>query len=212
MTFEEARAQFPVLERYAYLNAGTNGPLARATVEAVTTQAERELREGRSGRPQFDAMLEQREIARRELAAVIGVDPALVALVDSTTRGCGVVMTGLGLGPEDEIVITDQEHFGLTGPVHASGARHRRRAGGRGRDPRGGDAADEAARDVARALDDRPAARPRASEGGERPAAARRRRAVGGRDPGRRGAVRLLHRLRAEVAVRAGADRRALRP
>ena len=123
MTFEEARAQFPVLERYAYLNAGTNGPLARATVEAVTAQAERELREGRSGRPQFDAMLEQREIARRELAAVIGVDPALVALVDSTTRGCGVVMTGLGLGPEDEIVVTDQEHFGLTGPVHASGAR-----------------------------------------------------------------------------------------
>ena len=28
MTFEEARAQFPVLERYAYLNAGSNGPLA----------------------------------------------------------------------------------------------------------------------------------------------------------------------------------------
>jgi L-cysteine/cystine lyase len=123
MTFEEARAQFPVLERYAYLNAGTNGPLARATVEAVTAQAERELREGRSGRPQFDAMLEQREVARRELAAVIGVDPALVALTDSTTRGCGVVMTGLGVGPEDEIVVTDQEHFGLTGPVHASGAR-----------------------------------------------------------------------------------------
>jgi L-cysteine/cystine lyase len=123
MTFEEARAQFPVLERYAYLNAGTNGPLARATVEAVTAQAERELRAGRSGRPQFDAMLEHRETARRELAAVIGVDPMLVALVDSTTRGCGVVMTGLDLGPEDEIVITDQEHFGLTGPVHASGAR-----------------------------------------------------------------------------------------
>jgi L-cysteine/cystine lyase len=123
MTFDEARAQFPVLERYAYLNAGTNGPLARATVEALTAQAEHELEEGRSGRPQFDALLEARETARRELAAVIGVDPSLVALVDSTTRGCGTVITGLGLGPDDEIVITDQEHFGLTGPVHASGAR-----------------------------------------------------------------------------------------
>jgi L-cysteine/cystine lyase len=123
MTFEEARAQFPVLERDAYLNAGTNGPLARATVEALTAQAERELQQGRSGRSQFDAMLELRDTARRELAAVIDVDPALVALVDSTTRGCGIVLTGLGLRPEDEIVITDQEHFGLTGPVHASGAR-----------------------------------------------------------------------------------------
>jgi hypothetical protein len=72
MTFDEARAQFPVLERYAYLNAGTNGPLARATVEALTAQAEHELEEGRSGRPQFDALLEARETARRELAAVIG--------------------------------------------------------------------------------------------------------------------------------------------
>ncbi|HVM58597.1 MAG TPA: aminotransferase class V-fold PLP-dependent enzyme [Gaiellaceae bacterium] len=123
MTFEEARAQLPVLERYAYLNAGTNGPLARATVEAMTAQVERELREGRSGRAQFDAVLELRETARRGLAAVIGVDPARVALVDSTSRGCAVVLLGLGLRPEDEIVTTDQEHFGLIGPVHASGAR-----------------------------------------------------------------------------------------
>ncbi|HUJ92361.1 MAG TPA: aminotransferase class V-fold PLP-dependent enzyme [Gaiellaceae bacterium] len=123
MTFEEARAQLPVLERYAYLNAGTNGPLARATVEAMTAEAERELVDGRSGRATFDALLELRETARRELAAVIGVDPALVALVESTTRGCAVVMAGLGLSAEDEVVITDQEHFGLTGPVHASGAR-----------------------------------------------------------------------------------------
>ena len=30
-SFEEIRATFPVLDRFAYLNAGTNGPLARAT-------------------------------------------------------------------------------------------------------------------------------------------------------------------------------------
>ena len=28
MTYEEARALFPVLERFAYLNAGTLGPLS----------------------------------------------------------------------------------------------------------------------------------------------------------------------------------------
>ncbi|MBZ5542940.1 MAG: hypothetical protein LAO07_04580 [Acidobacteriia bacterium] len=37
-----------------------------------------------------------------------------VALVDSTTRGCSVVIAGLDLQPEDEVVTTDQEHFGLT--------------------------------------------------------------------------------------------------
>ena len=123
MTFEEARAQFPVLERYAYLNAGTSGPLARATVEAVVAQAQHELHEGRSGKAHFERMLELRTTARLEIAAVLDVDPAYVALVDSTTRGCSVVIAGLDLQPEDEVVTTDQEHFGLIGPLHASRAR-----------------------------------------------------------------------------------------
>ena len=33
--FEDARAPFPVLERFAYLNAGTFGPLARRTVDVL---------------------------------------------------------------------------------------------------------------------------------------------------------------------------------
>src|SRR5256714_960269 len=84
MTFEEARAQFPVLEHYAYLNAGTNGPLARATVEALVAEAERDLAAGRSGRPYIDRILQRREEARQGLAPVLGVDPAHVAAVDST--------------------------------------------------------------------------------------------------------------------------------
>jgi len=123
MTFEEARAQFPVLERYAYLNAGTTGPLARATVEALEAQAERDLHDGRRGKAYFERMLELREEARRGFAGVLGVDSSSVALVDSTTRGCGTVLSGLGLTGDDEVITTDQEHFGLTGPLHASGAR-----------------------------------------------------------------------------------------
>ena len=123
MTFDEARSQFPVLEKHAYLNAGTNGPLAQATVDAFVATAQRDLRDGRSGRAMFEEMLAQREAARVGLAGVLEVDPALMALVDSTSRGCAIVLAGLGLRPDDEIVSTDQEHFGLMGPVHASGAR-----------------------------------------------------------------------------------------
>jgi L-cysteine/cystine lyase len=123
MTFEEARAQFPVLERYAYLNTGSTGPLARSTVDAVVAQARRDLTEGRGGTPYFEAMLARREEARRGLAAVLGVDPLHVALVESTTRACATVLAGFGLTGEDEVITTDQEHFGLTGPLHATGAR-----------------------------------------------------------------------------------------
>jgi L-cysteine/cystine lyase len=122
MNFEEARAQFPVLERHAYLNAGTTGPLARATVAAVVEAVERDAREGRSGTEWVERILAMREEARRGLAAVVGVQPELLALTDSTSRGCAIVVSGLGLTADDEIVTTDQEHFGLIGSVHASGA------------------------------------------------------------------------------------------
>ena len=49
MTHEEARAQFPVLERFAYLNAGTFGPLARPTVERCRS-SRADLAEGRRAR------------------------------------------------------------------------------------------------------------------------------------------------------------------
>jgi L-cysteine/cystine lyase len=123
VTFEEARAQFPVLERFAYLNAGTNGPLPRAAVAALVEDAERDLAEGRSGEDWLERALGLRDEARRGFAALLGVDAEDVALTDSTSRGCQIVLSGLGLRPEDEIVTTDHEHFGLLGPVHASGAR-----------------------------------------------------------------------------------------
>ena len=53
MTPAEARAQFPVLERLAYLNAGTNGPLARATIDALVEQARSDLEHGRSSKQYF---------------------------------------------------------------------------------------------------------------------------------------------------------------
>jgi L-cysteine/cystine lyase len=123
MTFAEARAQFPALERIAYLNAGTFGPVARAAVEAAQAQAQRELEEGRRGVRYVEEMLALRAEVRGRLAAVVGVPAEAVALTTSTTDGAAVVLAGLGLGAEDEVVTTAEEHFGLLGALHASRAR-----------------------------------------------------------------------------------------
>ncbi|MGH3008864.1 MAG: aminotransferase class V-fold PLP-dependent enzyme [Gaiellaceae bacterium] len=123
MNFEEARSQFPVLERHAYLNAGTNGPLARQTVDAMEAQLGRDLDEGRSGHAYLDVYLERRERLREAFAAVLATSAERVALTDSTTRGCETVLAGLGLGAEDEVVTTDEEHFGLLWPLQAIGVR-----------------------------------------------------------------------------------------
>ena len=211
VTAAEARALFPVLERLAYLNAGTFGPLARATVDAVEAELAEELANGRFGKAYFDRLLRLRAEAREAFAALVGVAPEQVSLTGSTTDGCNIVLAGLDLQPDDEIVTTREEHFGLLGPVYASGAR-----------VVVVDADPDAIRDavtprtqapgaLAGALDDR--ARPSGprtarADGG---AGAGRRRAVGGRDPRRGARAGLPDDLRAEVALRAGRHRRPRR-
>lgn len=123
MTPAEARALFPVLERVAYLNAGTFGPLALPTFEAIQAQLRADLEHGRLGKAYFERVLGLRAQLRAAIGSLVGVAPEHVALTGSTTDGCNVVLGGLGLGPDDEIVITSEEHFGLTGPVQASGVR-----------------------------------------------------------------------------------------
>ena len=125
MTVEEARAQLPALERFAYLNAGTNGPLARATVEAMVEQERADLEHGRGGKAYFERALELRDEVRGKLAAVVGGSPDRIALATSTTNGCNIVLAGLGLGPDDEILTTDGEHFGMLGALAVSPARVR---------------------------------------------------------------------------------------
>jgi L-cysteine/cystine lyase len=111
-----------VLERYAYLNAGTFGPLSRATLEAGSKLRAWEGEHGRAGRSHFDEMLERRERVRALIADQVQAPADNVALTDSTTQGVHIVLAGLGLGEGDEVVTTDAEHFGLTGPLIATGA------------------------------------------------------------------------------------------
>ena len=125
MTFEEARAEFPVFERLAYLNAGTNGPLARPTIDATVAQERADLEGGRGGPEYFERALALRDEVRTKLAAAVNVPVEQLALATSTTNGCNIVLAGLGLAAEDEVVTTDGEHFGLLGALAVSPARVR---------------------------------------------------------------------------------------
>ncbi len=125
VTPEEARVEFPVLERFAYLNAGTLGPLSRGTVTAMEERTRWDNDRGRGGREFFEAMLASRARVREKIGALIGAPADRMALTSSTTDGCNVVLAGLGLRPEDEVVTTNSEHPGLLAPLHVTGARVR---------------------------------------------------------------------------------------
>lgn len=125
MTLEEARELFPVLEKFAYLNAGTFGPLPAVAGELMREQDALDVERGRSGKPYFEAMIELRASMRARVAALVSAQPEQVALTSSTTDGCNIVLAGLGLGPDDEVVTTDGEHFGLLGALASSPAQVR---------------------------------------------------------------------------------------
>jgi L-cysteine/cystine lyase len=122
VTHDEARRLFPVLKRYAYLNAGTLGPLAQATLDAMEERARYDQEQGRGGRAWFDSMLDLRASVRQKVAALIGATAESLALTSSTTDGCNVVIAGLGLQAGDEVVTTNSEHPGLLLPLAVSGA------------------------------------------------------------------------------------------
>ncbi|MFN8202591.1 MAG: aminotransferase class V-fold PLP-dependent enzyme [Solirubrobacteraceae bacterium] len=114
----DLRARFPVLRTTAYLNAGTCGPLADATVGAARATLDAAAAEGRA-RPMFERMLAAQGGQRAAYAARLGAAPQDVALTTSTSDGMVRVLAGLDLGPEDEVVTSDQEHPGLLGPLAA---------------------------------------------------------------------------------------------
>jgi selenocysteine lyase/cysteine desulfurase len=122
MDLDAVRAELPVLDRLAYLNAGTNGPVPRRTVEAMKASLSRDLAEGRSSAGYFEEMLAGRHALRASLARVLRASEDEIALTTSTTESCNVVFNGLRVGPGDEVVTTDSEHPGLFGGLVASGA------------------------------------------------------------------------------------------
>jgi selenocysteine lyase/cysteine desulfurase len=113
------RAEFPILGRLAYLNAGTDGPLASEAVRFAQTELEAELAEGRAT-PHFERRFELQGRLREGYARVMGCAVEDVALTTSTSEGIGAVMAGMDLGPGDEIVSSDQEHPGVLGPLKAA--------------------------------------------------------------------------------------------
>ncbi|MGH2882512.1 MAG: aminotransferase class V-fold PLP-dependent enzyme [Solirubrobacteraceae bacterium] len=113
------RAQFPVLERVAYLNAGTDGPLPAGAAAAGKQELERELADGRSV-AHFDRRRTLVSELRAAYAGALGCQTADVALTSCTTEGMAQVIFGLELARGDEVITSDEEHPGLLGALGAA--------------------------------------------------------------------------------------------
>jgi selenocysteine lyase/cysteine desulfurase len=115
---EALRNEFPVFERVAYLNAGTDGPLAAAAARAGAEELAGEARAGRAA-SHFERRSTLAGGLREAYARALGCEPSELALTTCASEGLAIVVEGLGLGPGDEILTSDEEHPGLLGALAA---------------------------------------------------------------------------------------------
>jgi selenocysteine lyase/cysteine desulfurase len=113
------RAEFPVLARLAYLNAGTDGPLPARAAQAAHEELASELNEGR-WTPHRERMSDLQQRLRGAYATALGCDSRDVALTSSTSEGMAAVIAGLSLRAGQEILTSDEEHPGLLGALAAA--------------------------------------------------------------------------------------------
>jgi L-cysteine/cystine lyase len=112
------RAELPVTQRFAYLNTGTNGPLPRRSHEAIVTNSQAELEDGRIGSTAFSRIFQNLTDTRAAVAAMLGCDPAEVALTHNTTEGMNIAIMGLDWQRGDEVVTAHAEHPGGLYPLY----------------------------------------------------------------------------------------------
>ena len=116
------RADLPGLEGVVYLNSGTAGLTARPVlarlIEEITLFEQR-------GEVVYREMQARMEAARARLAGLVGASADELTFTRNATDGVNLVAWGLSWQPDDEVLLSDEEHPAMNLPWH-----HLRRAGG----------------------------------------------------------------------------------
>jgi cysteine desulfurase/selenocysteine lyase len=100
------RAQFPVADRYAYLNHAGVGPMSDSATDAVVAAAIAFRDDGGLVYERYDEQMEQ---VRASAATLMGVPLADVAFVKNTTEGIALAASGIDWQPGDRVVVPNYE-------------------------------------------------------------------------------------------------------
>lgn len=124
----KARTEIPLLSRelggrpLIFLDNASTTPKPRSVIDAVVGYYETSTANVHRGVHSLgEEATRLFDDARREVATLIGANPAEIVLVRGTTEAINFVANGLELGPEDEVVFPASEHHANWIPwrVHA---------------------------------------------------------------------------------------------
>jgi selenocysteine lyase/cysteine desulfurase len=101
------RREFPVAQRWAYLDHAAVAPLPRSAGDTLRKWVESQENDGVVLWPQWEARLGK---VRRDLARLLNARPDEVAFVNSTTQGIGLVAEGFPWRDGDNVVTAEDEY------------------------------------------------------------------------------------------------------
>lgn len=104
------RADLPAVERIAFLNTGTCGPLPARAAAAMAAVTGQEYSEGRASTKRFQQMRLDGQAVRALFGELLHVAPETIAVTGHTTEGMNIVSYGFNWQPGDEVVTTTLEH------------------------------------------------------------------------------------------------------
>ena len=93
--------EFPVRERFVYLNHASTGPLPRRSARAVQALAADQMENGSTGWARWIA---EYDAFRSSAARLIGAAPEEIAITKNTSEGLSFVANGLDWKPGDVVV------------------------------------------------------------------------------------------------------------
>lgn len=110
MDVEAIRAEIPGLARCIYLNTGGLGPPPRPVLDVLEGAYRSWAENGPQVPGVWEGLVERAERARDKVADLMGVTADELAFTRCISEGHSIVAYGLGLQPEDEVIISDEEH------------------------------------------------------------------------------------------------------
>ena len=116
-SLEFTRKEFPFLRReidsrpIVYLDSASTSPKPQCVIDAVSGVYQHTTANVHRGiHTVADEATEAYETARREIATFLNASPSEIIFTRNATEGINIVANGLGLMPDDEVVLTPAEH------------------------------------------------------------------------------------------------------
>ncbi|MGH2560381.1 MAG: aminotransferase class V-fold PLP-dependent enzyme [Thermomicrobiales bacterium] len=117
MTIGTIRDDFPMLANWTHLNCGGMAPLPKSVGAELLRVPQAVVEEGPLRLLGHDEEFLGIEAARATIARFIGADPDEIAFATQFSTAVNIVVEGLPWQPDDEIIVTDEEHPALLIPI-----------------------------------------------------------------------------------------------